>query len=94
MRYWDAAVKLARLGCHETPRRGGGSHRKWFNPQSQKDTTLLDWSSRDLKNRDLAVGNQAVGYRLEGLPGVLGPEAPSPWAERTPRLRRVTPCRQ
>ena len=49
MRYRDAALKLARLGRHETPRRGRGSHRNWFNPQSQKDTTLPDWGSRDLK---------------------------------------------
>ena len=61
MRYRDAAVKLARLGCHETPRRGGGSHRKWFNPQSQKDTTLPDWGSRDLKIGTLRSAIRQLG---------------------------------
>jgi mRNA interferase HicA len=37
------------LGCHELERRGGGSHRKWFNPATQRATVLPDWGSRDLK---------------------------------------------
>jgi mRNA interferase HicA len=47
--YRDAARKLAALGCHELERRGGGSHRKWFNPATQHATVLPDWGSRDLK---------------------------------------------
>ena len=27
----------------------GGSHRRWFNPQTQKNATLPDWGRRDLK---------------------------------------------
>ena len=37
------------LGCEEIPRRAGGSHKKWFNPVTQKATILPDWGSRDLK---------------------------------------------
>ena len=35
------------LGCHEIPRRGGGSHRRWFNPQARRDALLPDWGGRD-----------------------------------------------
>ena len=49
MRYRDAARKLAKLGCHEIPRRGGGSHRRCFNPQARRDALLPDWGGRDLK---------------------------------------------
>ena len=49
MRYRDAARKLSKLGCHEIARRGGGSHRKWSNPQTQRDAVLPDWGGRDLK---------------------------------------------
>ncbi len=49
MTYREAARRLARLGCRELPRRGGGSHRKWFNPTSQRAAALPDWGSRDLK---------------------------------------------
>jgi predicted RNA binding protein YcfA (HicA-like mRNA interferase family) len=38
-----------KLGCRELPRRGGGSHRKWFNPSSQQATIVPDWGGRDLK---------------------------------------------
>jgi predicted RNA binding protein YcfA (HicA-like mRNA interferase family) len=40
---------LVALGCTELPRRGGGSHRKWFNPQTQKATVVPDWGGKDLK---------------------------------------------
>jgi mRNA interferase HicA len=49
MRYREVIRKLKALGCEELPRRGGGSHRKWFNPDTQKSTSLPDWGSRDLK---------------------------------------------
>ena len=49
MRYRDAARKLVALGCTELPRRGGGSHRKWFNPQTQQATVVPDWGGKDLK---------------------------------------------
>ena len=43
MKYREAARKLEALGCEELPRRGGGSHRKWFNPDTQQATVLPDW---------------------------------------------------
>ncbi len=49
MTYREVSRKLERLGCRELPRRGGGSHRKWFNPSSQQATVVPDWGSRDLK---------------------------------------------
>jgi mRNA interferase HicA len=33
----------------EIPRRAGGSHRKWLNPDNLKATTVPDWGSRVLK---------------------------------------------
>ena len=49
MTYREVSRKLARLGCQELPRRSGGSHRKWLNPQTQRATVVPDWGSRDLK---------------------------------------------
>ena len=49
MRYREVARKLTALGCQELPRRGAGSHRKWFNPDSQRVAVLRDWGGRDLK---------------------------------------------
>ena len=47
--YREVTRKLAVLGCTERQRRGGGSHRKWFNPKSRRGTVLPDWGGRDLK---------------------------------------------
>jgi predicted RNA binding protein YcfA (HicA-like mRNA interferase family) len=49
MNYKELTRKLRALGCQEIPRRGGGSHRKWFNPASGKGTVVPDWGSKDLK---------------------------------------------
>jgi mRNA interferase HicA len=49
MKYRDVTRKLKKLGCQELPRRGGGSHRKWYNPKTDKLTVLPDWSGKDLK---------------------------------------------
>jgi hypothetical protein len=43
MIYREAAAKLHTLGCVELPRRGGGSHRKWFNPMTQHMAVIPDW---------------------------------------------------
>lgn len=61
MRYRDAARKLLNLGCYEVPRRGGGSHRRWFNPQAQKDAVLPDWGNRDLKTGTLRSAIRQLG---------------------------------
>jgi len=49
MNYRDVSRKLIALGCQEIPRRGRGSHRKWFNPVTQQVTVVPDWGGRDLK---------------------------------------------
>jgi mRNA interferase HicA len=49
MKYRDLARKLSALGCQELPRRGGGSHRKWFNPALNRATVVPDWGQADLK---------------------------------------------
>ncbi|MCJ7832916.1 MAG: type II toxin-antitoxin system HicA family toxin [Deltaproteobacteria bacterium] len=49
MNYRDITRKLITLNCEELPRRGGGSHRKWFNPNTQRIAILPDWGNRDLK---------------------------------------------
>lgn len=49
MKYREVARKLARLGCEEISRRGGGSHRMWYNPMSDKGAPVPDWGSKDLK---------------------------------------------
>ena len=61
MRYRDAARKLVELGCREIPRRSGGSHRRWFNPETQTDTVLPDWGSRDLKIGTLRSAIRQLG---------------------------------
>lgn len=62
MRYAQAARKLRRLGCEELPRRGRGSHRKWYNPASGRIASLPDWGSKDLK-----VGTLRAVVRQLGL---------------------------
>jgi predicted RNA binding protein YcfA (HicA-like mRNA interferase family) len=49
MTYREVAKRLAALGCRELERRGGGSHRKWFNPDTRRATVVPDWGGRDLK---------------------------------------------
>jgi predicted RNA binding protein YcfA (HicA-like mRNA interferase family) len=48
MTYREAARKLRSLGCQELPRRGSGSHRKWYNPDSDRVAPLPDWGSKDI----------------------------------------------
>ena len=49
MTYRQVVRELLALGCHELARRGRGSHRKWFNPTTQRAPVLPDWGGRDLK---------------------------------------------
>ena len=62
MRYREAVRKLSRLGFYEVTRHGGGSHRKWFNPQGQTDAILPDWGGRDLR-----IGTLRSAIRQLGL---------------------------
>ncbi|HEX6385104.1 MAG TPA: type II toxin-antitoxin system HicA family toxin [Anaerolineae bacterium] len=49
MKYREVVRKLKKLGCQELPRRGSGSHRKWYNPATDRVAPLPDWGSKDLK---------------------------------------------
>ena len=49
MTYREVVRRLSVLGCQELARRGGGSHRKWYNPATQRAAIVPDWSGRDLK---------------------------------------------
>ena len=49
MTYREVARKLKVLGCVETPRKGGGSRRKWRNSGTNAATVIPDWGSKDLK---------------------------------------------
>ena len=53
MTYLKATRKLRKLGCHELPRTGGGDHRKWHNPSTNRTTVLPDWGGKDLKTGTL-----------------------------------------
>jgi len=55
MRYREIEKKLRKLGCIEKVRRGGGSHRKWYNPGKSPITivSVPDWGTKDLKTGTL-----------------------------------------
>lgn len=61
MRYRDIAKRLKELGCEEL-RKGKGSHRIWFNPQTDQITTVPDWG-----NKDLAPGTVRAIIRELGI---------------------------
>ncbi len=61
MKYREVARNLTALGCTEIPRKGGGSHRKWHNPATNRSTVLPDWGGRDLKLGTVR-GYSAVGH--------------------------------
>lgn len=65
MKYREVAEKLAALGCREIPRRGGGSHRKWFNPATNLATVVPDWQSKDLKNGTIRAAVRQLGIEWE-----------------------------
>ena len=47
MTYREVVRKLRSLGCEELSRRGGGSHRKWHNPATERITVVPDWGGKD-----------------------------------------------
>ena len=42
-------------------RRGGGSHRKWFNPATGRGTTIPDWGEKDLKAGTISAVLKQLG---------------------------------
>jgi len=67
MKYREVARKLTVLGCRELPRKGGGSHRKWFNPDSERVTVIPDWGGRDLKLGTVRSAVRQLGIDWNGF---------------------------
>jgi predicted RNA binding protein YcfA (HicA-like mRNA interferase family) len=65
VKYRDVARKLHAMGCHETPRIGGGSHRKWGHPITQRSTVVPDWGGRDLKLGTVRAAIKQLGLDWE-----------------------------
>ena len=61
MKYHEVVRKLARMGCQELPRRGGGSHRKWHNPKTGQATVIPDWGAKDLKTGTIRAAIRQLG---------------------------------
>ena len=61
MNYKEVEKKLKKLGCEQVKRRSGGSHRKWYNPHTNKTGTIPDWRGRDLRLRTLKSFLRALG---------------------------------
>lgn len=61
MRYRELAKKLRNLGCREIPRRGKGSHKKWFNPESGRGTVIPNWGDKDLKKGTIKAVLKQLG---------------------------------
>ncbi len=67
MRYRDVAQKLAALACREIPRTGGGSHRKWLNPLTNRSTIVPDWGGKDLKLGTVRAAVRQLGLTWEAF---------------------------
>ena len=62
MRYRGFARKLRRIGCVNVARRSGGSHRKWWNPATDRSAVIPDHD-----RRDLSIGALRSAIRKLGL---------------------------
>jgi predicted RNA binding protein YcfA (HicA-like mRNA interferase family) len=62
VKYREVVRRLSALGCQELPRKGGGSHRKWYNPATKLATVIPDWGGRDLK-----IGTVRAAVRQLGI---------------------------
>lgn len=67
MKYREVEKKLRKLGCVEIKRRGGGSHRKWHNPNHSPIVVVAvpDWGSKDLKTGTLRSIVKDLGFEWE-----------------------------
>jgi mRNA interferase HicA len=63
--YKELSRRLRDLGCQEIPRRRGGSHRKWFNPDCGRGTVVPDWGGKDLKLGTLRGVLRQLGIDFE-----------------------------
>jgi mRNA interferase HicA len=64
VRYREIEKKLRKLGCIEVKHRGGGSHRKWYNPANKPIVVVSvpDWGSKDLKSGTLRGIVKDLGF--------------------------------
>ena len=69
MKYREAARKLKALGCFELARHSSGSHRKWYNPVTDRIAPLPDWGSKDLKLGTLRAVVSQLGLDWETFKG-------------------------
>ena len=67
MNYREFTKKLRAIGCREIERRGGGSHRKWFNPATERGTTIPDWGQKDLKAGTVSAVCRQLGIDRNSL---------------------------
>ncbi len=67
MKYREVARKLTTLGCQELPRRGGGSHRKWFNPATQRASVVPDWGGKDLRLGTIRAAVRQLGLEWQAF---------------------------
>lgn len=65
MTYRKATRKPKNLGCFEMPRTGGGDHRKWHNPATNRTTVLPDWGGSDLKTGTLRGAVKQLGIEWD-----------------------------
>jgi len=67
MRYREVIKKFRNLGCIEVARKGGGSHRKWYNPKSNPIVivSVPDWGSKDLKTGTLRGIVKDLGFEWD-----------------------------
>ena len=65
MTYREVAKKLTSLKCRELPRSGNGSHRKWFNPATNRLTSVPDWGGDDLKLGTIRAALRQLGIAWE-----------------------------
>jgi len=63
--YREAARRLAKLGCVEVKKSGGGSHQKWHNPALGRGTILPDWGGDDLKLGTLRAAVRQLGLEWD-----------------------------
>lgn len=71
MTYREVTRRLTALECEELPRRGGGSHRKWFNPKTQRAAIFPDWGNRDLRIGTVRAAIKQLGIEWADFAAVL-----------------------
>ena len=67
MKYREIAHKFRSLGCEELSRRSPGSHRKWYNPATDRIVPVPDWGPKDLKMGTLRAIVAQLGLDWEAF---------------------------